>query len=157
MALLGCLAAFATLDHDWWVESGEGGAELITGRAVTNGLAATIPTAAIAGLFLTLVFSPVGKRMIGVVVSLLGLAALAAALLALPPDGVAKLGRAANGSLTHTPAWTFNVVGTAAIALGGLVLAVWPGVAGARVARAGGAATESDWVLLDRGQDPTEG
>lgn len=154
---LGCLAMFSQVDQNWWIERAAG-EELITGRAVTNGLAATVPTAILAALALTLVFGPAGKRMIGLVAA--GLAAVVAfvAFGARPTEGAnVVLGRNSEGVATHTSAFWMFFAGACAAFVGGLLLAWKPGAVRRQAATREAKATDSAWVVLDRGEDPTVG
>lgn len=98
------------------------------------------------------------RRVTGAVLTLVGLGAVTATVLA--EAGPDALGADPNAAIDLGPWWLLSLAGGGCIALAGL-LAAWRGGAwaamGARYDAPGAGQTEEDtWAVLDRGEDPTD-
>ena len=117
--------------------------------ASASGLSAVLPGAFLAGLLLTWMLGTTGRRVVAVLLAVLG-AAMAAA-------GVAAALPGAEASASPWADWAFATLGVAAVAAS-VWLAVNPGERRRAVspARAEVADTLASWKAMDAGLDPTD-
>lgn len=161
-----CAVVVVVSSRQPWRQSG---AVKLTGAQLTGGLVDGLGLLALAGCALLLVSRRLGRRLVGVLLVLVGLGVLAAVAL---DSQLSEAGWAAHGvpigSRSSAPlliAGRLAAVAGAAMALGGAALAVAAGRWPARTSRftrnrdSGPVTAEDDprevWAALDRGEDPT--
>lgn len=144
LPLLGGLAALWTGGQQWFVAGDTGG-------QATTGLATALATVALVAVLLILVLGRSGRRFIGVVEAIIGIAMIVIAGGARPIVSEDPLGRAAQTSTAATGWLAGYQVAAAAIVVGGVLLIAF------RPRRRVETPTDDPdaWVVLDRGTDPT--
>lgn len=161
-----CAVVVVALSRQPWRQAG---AVRLTGAQLTGGLVDGLGLLGLAGCALLLVSRRLGRRLVGVLLMLVGLAVVAAVSL---DSQLSEAGWAAHGvpagSRLSTPlliaGWWAAVAG-AVMALSGAALTVaagrWPTTASrfSRNSDPGPVTAEDDprevWAALDRGEDPT--
>ena len=163
------MAMFASA-QPWWRGSGEASALKLTGTQVTGGLSQALAIVALAGALLMLVLRRQGRRMLGVVLLLVGIGVALVGGLWMQPraDAVrSQLGHVGvlNSFRLTVTAWPWiSVLAGALIATGGVMTIITAGSrpSAARFQQESGEArlTNSDypaelWMALDAGVDQT--
>lgn len=167
--LLGVIAA----GQNWWLARASGAnsqAEVgFTGTEATGGLAQALALVVLAGTLLALALKATGKRIVGMIVALVGAAQLVIGVVRPQPSNQAVINRVSQAALTdqftlHAEAWPIGYAGAGGLALvGGLLMVIfaarWPQRTDRFDRRTLVTTADADpaaiWKALDAGMDPT--
>jgi uncharacterized membrane protein (TIGR02234 family) len=165
----GALALFGTA-QPWWRALGEGEALRLTGTQATGGLSQALAIVALAGTLLILVLRTQGRRVLGVVLLLVGMGVALVGGLWMQPrleairDQLGHVGMLDNLRLTAT-AWPWmSVLAGGLIAVGGAMAMItagsWPSADRFQSGSGKVQVSTSDdpaelWKAMDAGVDPT--
>ena len=165
----GAVAMFASA-QPWWRGLGEASALKLTGTQVTGGLCQALAIVALAGALLMLVLRRQGRRVLGVVLLLVGIGVALVGGFWMQPraDAVrSQLGHVGvlNSFRLTVTAWPWiSVLAGALIAAGGVLTIItagsWPSAARFQQESGKARLTKSDdsaelWKAFDAGVDPT--
>jgi uncharacterized membrane protein (TIGR02234 family) len=171
--LAGGLLAVVAAAQPWWRAVGDGARVAFTGTEATGGLSQALAVVTLAGTLLVLVLKVRGRRLLAVLLGLVGVAQVLVGVLRLRPTSDAVRSRIREVSLADQYAltatlWPWGYAAAGLVVLAGAVALLlgaptWSASAPARFERSGAEpepAVADDpagiWKALDAGWDPTD-
>ncbi|MDN5727386.1 MAG: Trp biosynthesis-associated membrane protein [Propionibacteriales bacterium] len=168
--LVAALLGLITSAQPWWLVRHSAGESPLTGTITSGGLSQALPAVLLVGWLLALTLAPTGRRILGVLLALVGVAAVVAGVIGAPPadalvqSTVQQATLGGDSTVVRTPwCWAFVAAGLLAVTGAGVMTvraAGWP-------TRRQRFDRESDpeeldqedpaaiWKSLDGGADPT--